>query len=227
MQVAAAPDVVCTPMQPRMPFTSLPENVLVASTFSPDETLYYQAYTNGMLSVFETKTFTRLSNTRITMGDIVRLACTGSSLQVYVCATAYYRYRNAFRVEVDPETLIVKWSESLAEAVDDMAVSPDASFMALRSGHKLELCGMDMRVFYFKLFMEPIGALSDLKIVAEPGRSDGVVHVAVGVALRVTRLARYSVLALQVAPHHTAVNLGLLRACGDGRVLNRVLRWLL
>ena len=68
---------------------------------------------------------------------------------------------------------------------------------------------------------------SKFSIEDEPGSSDGVLHAAVGYSLRMMRQDRFRVLVVLAAPSATVLSQRLLSACGDGRVLNRVLGWLL
>ena len=112
----------------------------------------------------------------------------------------------------------------------EMAVSRDGLILAMRAMEgTLTLRSLtENRIYHVETGeMYTSETSAELKIEDEPGRSDGLVHVAVGYVWRMTRTPRMKIFALLCAPQTTTQACWrFLRLDGDHAVLTRVLGWL-
>ena len=150
---------------------------------------------------------------------------------VYKPATGHYcRNYGAEIMVLDASTLQVRKKMEFCDSIFDMAVSSDATVCLVRfifGGVRIfdvrteeRLCTYDAQDLCEMIMCE-------LKIATEPGKSDGIAHIAMGHALRMTRKARKQVLAVLAAPPLTVMYTRLVLRDGDGAILTRVLRFLL
>ena len=240
MQVELAPDVVCEPWPERLkrhtgePYERLKlppgQPPAILSALSLDEKRVAVCRHWRDVDLYDVETNRVLKSTFITTGDVALLAFAEHVLVLVLHSIQEYRVLNDTVIVLDARTLEKRNEFTLGGAVYDVAVSRDGLILATRTLKDVLILrsAVDGTVFHVERgesFAED--EVSLLEIEDEPGRSDGVVHVAVGCAWRMTRVPRLQILAVLCAPTLSTVFERFVRRDGDHAVLSRVLGWAL
>ena len=232
MDIALAPDVHCEPVRGGSDdsvWLGLLEDYVVEAAM-PCKTRRVMGWARGWdevkICIRDIATGVQLKQTTVMLTSLDRILCAGDVIVVLQKHSAREGDFGFKGVVLDARTLIERGRLPCPMLVpSEEAISSDGRLLALL--YPTFYVIIDLRTFKRIRSEFVLDQRTNFRFMDEPGRSDGVLHVCVGKALRLVRQERVAVFAVLAAPTASSLREAFLNKSGDHRVLVKVLGWMI
>ena len=236
MEIELAPDVHCEPWRADLDPDLRPDVTVgfwrvdsVVAALTPSKTRLVMGWwrPRDLVTIFIVVIATRefLVQKTLHLTSLDRILCAGDVvvvLQKHIARDGDF----AFKIVVLDALTLVERGRMPGETLvpSEEAISSDGRLLALLYPTFYTI--IDLHTFKRIHSEFVLGESTNFRFVPEPGRSDGVLHLCVGTAVRLVRQERVALFAVMAAPSRSLLRAAFLNKSGDNRVLVRVLGWL-